>query len=556
MPTSFPRLWIALAVLWCAGLSYYLTIPYLPHDVSWVLLATGRMLDGARIYRDIIEINPPLIFYSAVPAVLAAKLGGWPVMPSFIIYVFALILVSLVLTARVMAEAAVLSARAQGWMTLAGFIALSLLPLTDFGQREHFTAILTLPYVTLLAGRFAGRGCGPVPALLAGLLAGVGFAFKPFFLVVPAALELYLILRHRSMLAAFRAETIAAALVIGGYAALVLLAHPDYAGHIVPFGLLVYGAYAKPLAYALLQPDLPAFLLPVCAYLLARLVGRGGGYLDAFAIAAGGFFIAYLVQAKGWSYHLIPVAVFLWMGAAAVPSLHRAPAGRSGPTRRIPLATAVAALAFMALAPALRGPACSPIADSLAPLVRDIAPGGSLYAFTSHVWVAFPLVPAAGLEWASRFPTQWLLPGVINRLRTADDAALRRRLETVGRYTIDAVNDDLQQGRPDIVVVDLDNPYFDERGFDYLGYFERDARFRRLWQDYAKVDQVSFMENVSPTELGSFDIRRERRFDVYCRRGAAPGCDRLASRASEPPQARPGSMMSAVGTPAGSAALR
>lgn len=556
MPISSLRLWIALAVLWCAGLSYYLTIPYLHHDVSWVLLATGRVLDGARIYRDIIEINPPLIFYSAMPAVLAAKLGGWPVMPSFIVYVFALILVSLILTARIMAEAALLPARAQGWMTLAGFIALSLLPITDFGQREHFTAILTLPYVTLLAGRFAGRGCGPVPALLAGLLAGVGFAFKPFFLVVPMVLELYLLLRHRSMLAAFRPETIAAALVISGYAALVLLAHPDYAGRIVPFGLLVYGAYAKPLAYALLQADLPSFLIPVCAYLLARLAGRGGGYLDAFAIAAGGFFLAYLVQAKGWSYHLIPVAVFLWMGAAAVPSLYRAPAGRSGPPRRILLATAAAALAFMALAPALRGPARSPLADSLAPLVLDIAPGGSLYAFTSHVSVAFPLVPAAGLEWASRFPTQWLLPGVVNGLRTTDDATLRRRLEAVERFTVDAVIEDLERNRPEVVVVDLDDSYFDERDFDYLGYFARDARFRRLWRDYAKIDQVSFMENVSPTERGSFDTRRERRFDVYCRRGGAPQCDRLASLAGRPPQARPGSMMSAVGTPAGSAALR
>src|SRR5437868_11192851 len=36
-------------------------------DVSWQLWIAGRMHAGARLYRDIIEVNPPLWFWMALP---------------------------------------------------------------------------------------------------------------------------------------------------------------------------------------------------------------------------------------------------------------------------------------------------------------------------------------------------------------------------------------------------------------------------------------------------------------------------------------------------------
>ena len=516
--------WIAIGALWLAALAYYLSRQYLHPDVSWALVATGRMLDGARLYRDIIEVNPPLIFYSAVPAVLAAKLTGWPVMPSFIVYVLLLIAASLALTARVLDSTAALPQGRRGWMILAGFLALALLPVTDFGEREHFTAILTLPYVALLSARFLERDCDAKLAAAAGLAAGIGFAFKPYFLIVPAALELYLLARRRSLGTAFRPETIGAGLAISVYAAAVYLAHPEYFERIVPFGLLVYSAYTKPLMNTLLQPELPTLLLALLAYVAARVYGRASRSLDAYAIAAGSFFVAYLAQAKGWSYHLIPVAAFLWMsvaGAVLTPSDNRAAAPiRAG---RLLIATMAVALFCVALGPVTRGATRSPFADRLAPIVRSIAPAGSLYAFTSHVWVAFPLVPATGLDWASRFPGQWLLPGVVNSLPDADSAT-RARLEEVERFVVDAVIEDLERNRPEIVLVDLANPYFAGPPFDYLGYFERYPRFRSLWSDYVKVERFSFVERVSPVEPEGTRPTRIRLFDIYCRPDTAPGC--------------------------------
>ncbi|MCA9170349.1 MAG: hypothetical protein KDB23_21875, partial [Planctomycetales bacterium] len=35
----------------------------LNHDSSWYLIATRMWLDGAQLYQDVMETNPPLAFY-------------------------------------------------------------------------------------------------------------------------------------------------------------------------------------------------------------------------------------------------------------------------------------------------------------------------------------------------------------------------------------------------------------------------------------------------------------------------------------------------------------
>ena len=65
---------VAVASLCCIALQSNV---YLNHDVGWVLYSSGLMLDGQVLSRDIIEPNPPLIYFlSALPA-LAAGGSGW-----------------------------------------------------------------------------------------------------------------------------------------------------------------------------------------------------------------------------------------------------------------------------------------------------------------------------------------------------------------------------------------------------------------------------------------------------------------------------------------------
>ena len=42
-------------------------------DVSWLLVVCERMLDGQHLYRDIIEINPPMAAFAYLPGVALAR---------------------------------------------------------------------------------------------------------------------------------------------------------------------------------------------------------------------------------------------------------------------------------------------------------------------------------------------------------------------------------------------------------------------------------------------------------------------------------------------------
>lgn len=67
-------------------------------DVAWLLYAAGRVMDGAKLYVDIYEINPPLAIYFDFPPVGIARLFGWPEIPVFYGYVLALVGLSLLLS--------------------------------------------------------------------------------------------------------------------------------------------------------------------------------------------------------------------------------------------------------------------------------------------------------------------------------------------------------------------------------------------------------------------------------------------------------------------------
>src|SRR5215813_700280 len=56
------EVWLALALT-----VLVVFLAPLTHDAAWYLVATRRYLDGARLYVDLIEVNPPLMFWLMTP---------------------------------------------------------------------------------------------------------------------------------------------------------------------------------------------------------------------------------------------------------------------------------------------------------------------------------------------------------------------------------------------------------------------------------------------------------------------------------------------------------
>jgi putative flippase GtrA len=473
----------AMAVLFLAAAWFYAGT-MLNHDTSWYLIATSRWLDGAELYRDIVEINPPLAFYLTAPAVLLSRATGLAAHHAFVLQVIALSLASLLWFRALLQRSPIVTEPRRQLLLIAAFAALCLTPVGEFGQRDHLMVIFALPYIGLMAFTPAS---GRVERCIIGAFALPGLALKPYFLVLPLILGLLMILRQRRVLAPFTAEH----LVIGSgsvlYALSIWIFYPAYITEIVAAGRLVYAAYDGPVAGVLLVPGFFA-----AAALLALTAGLPKGTdrevsVTLLAVTAA-FVIVYLTQFKGWGYQRIPIysALCLWWTWLAVALFD---SGRLREIGDFAVRTALLGLAAAIIAlQVLQGPYQNAAVSIFGPHLRDAS---SFMALTTNVSITYPLANLTGAEPTTRYSALWLIPGAVSKLAAGgalakeDRDALEKVLERARRTT----SEDFVHGRPDVVLVDAraTKPYFGGADFDYIDFFQQDPRFRAAWQDYSLV---------------------------------------------------------------------
>ncbi len=484
------------------------------HDTAWYLHAGGRYLEGGMLYRDIfVEVNPPLGLFLTLPPVILARLTGLFSVHVFVVYVYLLIALSLATVWWVQqADRQSPPVLRRGILIVAAAI-LIVSPADQFGQREHFLMILTLPYIIMIA-RDVVRGTRtswPM-ALVFGLVAGVGFALKPHYLLVPLALEVYRLAITRGRSSILRAELLGLGTALVAYAVVLYLVTPDYLTRIVPYALEVYNvAYRNPLWINLLRVE--TFMLPLgcVVHLVTRRRQTAPHAGDIFLIASASFFVAYVAQMKGWDYHLYPASVYLMLGYASLflngltgRRENKAEIKNNSLTPGVAVAALVVA-ALLVASDASKFGYKNRFTDIMTPYVERYAANGSIAVLGANVWPGFPMVNYSQVGWSSRFSSLWLLPGAMQK-RFKGAAKNHALLDEMEAFTRDAVVADFSSDMPDLVFVDDrdEKTYFGQVRFDYLDYFGQDPRFARIWSDYVWV-----------AEVVGFDIFRRR---------CAPGC--------------------------------
>lgn len=462
---------IAFVLVSCVLCFAYLADRPLSHDISWYLVSGRRWLEGAVLYRDIIEVNPPLAYFEIAPILklpIADTLG-------YLLAMHVLIAASCLWVRRLAMRDGRISTHVA---TVASTAALLIVPLGDFGQREHVALAAALPYLWAMA---FGTRVSRAESIALGAFAFVGLGLKPYFLAIPAGVSLVAAIRRRSIRPLFAPANLALAALCVGYAVLVVLAFPDYLGAVVPMARLTYFAYGLPPVVVLSQPTL------LVAIPLIVIGLRTGGATASLAGALAGAVVCYLIQFKGWPYHQIPIGGLALIMVAVLFT------DRESAHPRRPATTIIAALAvFTVLTPAMHGSyRVNPIQHRLAPY---LAGARSALILGENVWLAFPLVENLHIYHASRYCAAWPLPGatiIARRLSDSRAEAARRVL----RETRSNMVGDFIRARPDMLVVDARayKPYF--RGsFDYVAFLSGDPRFGPVFAKYEKAGHVGWLD--------------------------------------------------------------
>lgn len=471
------------------------------NDVAWYIYSANALLDGGRLYDDIFfEVNPPLMLYHTVPPVLLARWSGLFPVDVYYLYIFAVIGLSLALSGRILALVApAMPAAYRRGLLLALFLAVAIGPAGDFGQREHLMLTLALPYFLLLALRAGGAGVGRRLALPVGVLAGLGFAIKPHFLLLPVLLELYLLCQRRKPALAFRGETLALAGTVLLYLLAILLFTPEYPAKVVPYALEVYNqTISNALAFVLRRWE--TLLLPGVAalFLFQRRRLRYRHLADVLVLGAIGFYAIYVVQMKGWNYHIYPTTAMLLLSFVVLFADHlhtvlqTTSAGATPLRRQLVGLAALAVAAFLVARPLANPGNNNPLFPLLAPFVEAHGPDSSVYFFSSNTWTAWPMVLYTEAHWASRFAHQWLVPGLEWHRRKngggeqAKDGELLVEIEDFVRESLIA---DLSKRPPVLIFLDARpvKSWYVGYEFDFIDYFSADPRFVEIWSHYELV---------------------------------------------------------------------
>ena len=492
-----------------------------PPDMAFLLYAAGRLLDGATLYRDVVEINPPLIIWLNVPLEGLARAIH---ISDFGIYRLAVAagVGALFALCYHLVRWYVLPDRPAYGRYLLLLLCFALFPLAggDFGQREHLVMALLLPNILLVAARRRGALLRAEPPrrpdmILIGLLTGAALALKPHFALAWLALIAFEPARGRWRLTT---DVVWTFIFLGGYAIAVLLLTPAYLPMAVALGPTYIRYLQEPLlSLAVLAPGAPVVFLSLLAAGVLRRYSRDRVLWALLATEVVACYLAGMAQGKGLPYHFYPAFalgfVLLGLVAAETPAAAERLSERLyGRVAHVLAATMVVLAVGTRLVDIIGG---SPAdrreeaeLDAIVGLVRAHAHGRPVGVLSYHIGGAFPLVNYAGLRLASRFPHLWLLPASYwDSLHAGAPLVYHApsQMDPPERYLWDAVREDLTEAQPELLLVlraARDAPRNGLRRLNYIQYFGRDPALAALFQRYrlvAEKGEYEVYERVSDT---------------------------------------------------------
>lgn len=281
---------------------------FLNWDVSWILVAAQRLLAGGTYSKNFFETTPPMILYLSIPPVLFAKYFLINNALALRIYVFSIATMSILICNSLIKKIFSTNQITQSYLFIVMLTVVFLvLPVYEFGQREHLLVILTMPYLLLATCRLQNGLIKPFFAVLIGLLAALGFAIKPYYLLTPVLVELYVIFCKRHIFSCVRLETVTMGLVLSAYLVFALIFQQDYFSIVAPYVMRTYySGMSMPWHNIVLwSPVLYCFLV-VVFYIIQYKDNPNKILSTILLISTISFLLVCVIQRLNFYYHVYP----------------------------------------------------------------------------------------------------------------------------------------------------------------------------------------------------------------------------------------------------------
>ncbi|MFW0777679.1 MAG: hypothetical protein ACN2B6_08185 [Rickettsiales bacterium] len=483
--SSAPAMWIVLFCILALASVWHAHRLLINHDVGCYIAFAELIWQGKEMYRDMIEINSPLIVYISFIPVAISQWTGFKSTDLFFLFISLLGFFSTWLSYGTLKQQPIFrDPKSLPILLLTLCCSFFIFPavLNEFGQREHIFMILTFPYVVMLMGYMQGLPAARNIKILVGILAGIGFSIKPHFIVIFAFAELAWLLFHRSFSGMFRIESLLIGAIIVFYHLWCALYFPEYF-ELLPLFMDAYTGYKAPLHFIAIKSIW--YLSPLYFFLVFAVKKQVNiriiTLLTLLIVASS---LLYIVPLTDYYYHLIPAHIFVfWLGIITLLTAKQY-------KYCIPLLL-IWVLPGIAMTNLHKREVIIPFAEK----VESIAVGEEVAVLSSSVSPTFPMINQSGSFWGLSLPYMIHLPQAYMNARGTHAEPNYRTMDEMDeteRFFTERTISDLES-LPKLIIFDKrpETQAFLEMKFDMQTYYMKQPRFQKLWKHYDYVDTVS-----------------------------------------------------------------
>lgn len=454
----------------------YIVGPYFT-DVTFLLIMNERILDGERMYIDVRDINPPFSVWLYFPYAALEKLTGFSAYIWLGLGLSAWLTLSLLFINLLMRDGLQISqSDRKRFLPFMAIFCVFLMP-SQVAQREHFCGLAALPFFFLLSARIKYHYQPKLwLAVSIGALAGTLLILKPHYALGFGLPIMYVAWRRQNWRYLFLLEAWMIAVMVIGYWLVAYISVPAFFEHIVPIALDTYQVRVRKLPIDLISYFL-LFLVPALLLVwLLRILGVIPVTVQVLAIASFGFSIAYLVQGKGWSYHMMPALLCLVAAYFYAFQIAASPDVGNSKLARLKRFSYAFVLYIWPATTIVVFPAIPPSA------VVEFKANPSILFITSNIGVSAPIVKALDAKWVDRDPSDIIAS---NALYAASSQSPQHgeKLNRFVAYWIDFKLHLLETTQPDLIVFDWDDETWVPRILS-------EERFINALQNYQKLAQA------------------------------------------------------------------
>jgi hypothetical protein len=489
--------WIPVTVL-CL-IAYWIQInTYLYKDTTILSHLAGLMLQGQTYGHYIYEINPPLILYLQIPPIIITKLTGIKIIYCLPAYFICLILGCLACAHYLFKKLFKQNTHLIYLMSYTLACVLLFQSESSFGQREHLLIILTMPYLLLAACRLENRPVKKILAVLIGVMAGIGFSIKPFFVLTLFFIELLFVYRQKNIFGWLRIESIIASLIVLFYGLVIVIFYRPYWQIVLPLLRPYLNGIVKPWDIILTYGYFLFCFTATVMSLFTKKIEPNSTVKRIFSLALIGYLISFLIPRVAWYYHILPALSITYLYFVLI--LGEIASQKRGYSTRIVDWVMIGLFGIVIF--------INPVTDNITTTRQSIAyfrsdstlnklasfldqyqPNNS-YIFFSMTHELSNLEFYSTANYVGSFACFWW-----EYMRLSPQRYSTTYQQNTTSYVLNILSDELNNKKTQFVIIDRQSSMrYLEQDVDYVKDYSNNESFRKAWSQYTYASTIGEYE--------------------------------------------------------------